>query len=164
MGVVLIIYSVLLYILDLSMVKGLSYINYVLIIAGLIWFTINYRNTSLGGNISYGQALGYGTIIVVLAALISSIYSYIFMKYIDPSFVEKLIAVGEQEMINQGMSDDQIEMAQSMQKRFMQPGLMNIMGFVWFSILGFIITLITSAIVKKEGDPYKSAMQEVESE
>jgi hypothetical protein len=162
LGIVLIIYSVILYMLNLNMNKTLGYVNYVFIIGGLIWFTKSYRDNSLNGTMSYGQALGYSTIMVVTAALISSIYSYVLMKYIDPSLIEKIIALGEQEMINQGMSDDQIEMAQSMQKKFMQPGLMNIIGFITFSILSFIVALITSAIVKKEGDPYKSAMQEVE--
>jgi len=162
LGIVLIIYSVILYMFNLSLVKGLNYVNYIFIIAGLIWFTKNYRDNSLGGNISYGHALGYGTIIVILAALISTIYSYVLMKYIDPSLIDKMIAQGEQEMINQGMTDDQIELTQSMSKKFMQPGLMNTMVFVFFSIINFIIALITSAIVKKEGDPYKTAMQEVE--
>ena len=162
LGIILIIYSVLLYILELSLNKSMGYGTYLFIIAGLIWFTLSYRNNNLGGSISYGQALGYGTVMIVIAALISSIYNYIFISYIDPSMIDKMIAMGEEELLKQGMSDEQIEMAQSIQKKIMSPGLMNIFGFIGMVIVGFIINLITSAIVKKEGDPYKAAMQEVE--
>ncbi len=162
LAIVLIIYSVLLYILDLSTNKSLGYITYLFLIVGLWWFTKSYRDNNLGGNISYGQALGYATIIIVVAALISSIYSYVFLKYIDPSLIDKMAALGEEEMLKQGMSDEQIEMTQSMSKKFMKPGLMNIMGFLGTVLIGFIIALITSAIVKKEGDPYKTAMKEVD--
>ena len=66
----------------------------------------------------------------------------------------------KEEMLKRGMSDEQIEMAQSMQKNFMNPGFINIMGFVVTSIWGFVLALITSAFIKKEGDPFKTAMQE----
>ncbi|HAN18653.1 MAG: hypothetical protein A2X13_13500 [Bacteroidetes bacterium GWC2_33_15] len=160
LGIALIIYSVLLFIFDLSMNKSLGYINYVILLAGLIWFTKSYRDNNMGGIISYGQALGFGTMVVVFAALISGIYGYIFMKFIDPSIIDKIIALGEEEMLKRGMSDEQIEMAQSMQKNFMNPGFINIMGFVVTSIWGFVLALITSAFIKKEGDPFKTAMQE----
>ncbi|MGE0088964.1 MAG: DUF4199 domain-containing protein [Bacteroidales bacterium] len=162
LGIVLVIYSVLLYILDLNMNKSIGYISNLFIIVGLWWFTKSYRDNNLGGNITYGQALGYAMVIVVVAAIISSIYSYIFIKFIDPSVIDKGMAMAEEEMIKQGMSDDQIEMAQSMSKKIMSPGLMNIMGFIGTVVIGFIIALITSAVVKKEGDPYKTAMKDVE--
>jgi len=41
---------------------------------------------------------------------------------------------------------------------------MTIMGFIWTMIFGFIIALITSAIVKKEDDSFKNAMQEINEE
>jgi len=162
LGIALIIFSVLLYILDLTTTKGMNYISYVIIIAGIIWATKTYRDNNLGGTISYGQALGFATMVVVIAALISSIYSYVFMKFIDPSVIDKIIAMGEEEMIKRGMNDEQIEMTQSMQAKFMKPGLMNIIGFFALVLWGFVLALITSIFMKKEGDPYKTAMQEVE--
>ncbi|MDX9696702.1 MAG: DUF4199 domain-containing protein [Bacteroidales bacterium] len=162
LGIVLIIYSVLLYMLDLNMNKSLGYVTYLFLIVGLWWFTKSYRDNTLGGTISYGQALGYAMVIVVVAALISSVYSYVFLKYIDPSMIDKIAAMSEEEMLKQGMSDEQIELAQSMSKKFMSPGLMNIMGFLGTSVFGFLIALVTSAVVKKEGDPYKTAMKDVE--
>jgi hypothetical protein len=162
LGIVLIIYSVLLYILDLYLNKSLGYVSNLFLIIGLWWFTKSYRDNTLGGTISYGQALGYATVIVIVTALISSIYSYVFLSYIDPSMLDKIAAMSEEEMLKQGMSDEQIEMAQTMGKKFMNPALMNIMAFIGTVIFGFLIALITSAIVKKEGDPYRTAMKDVE--
>jgi hypothetical protein len=64
--------------------------------------------------------------------------------------------------MEKGMSDDQIEMAINMQKKMLQPFIMTILTFFGTAIFGFIISLITSAILKKQGDPYQEAMQDIE--
>lgn len=160
-GLVIIIYSVLLYVLELNLIQALGYVVYVIFIAGFILGTKAFRDTNLNGNISYGKAFGYSIVILLVASIIYSIYSYLLIAVIDPDLVDKMIAVGEEKMLEKGMTDDQIEMAQSMQKKFMSPSIMSIFTFVGTMFFGTIIALITSAIVKKEGDPYQEAMQDV---
>ena len=163
LGLALIIYSVILYVMDLSLNKYMGWVSYLIIIGFLIYATKSYRDNNLNGNISYGKALGFATLVVLFAAILQAIYTYLYITVIDTEFVNKLIAMTEERMIEQGtMSDDQIEMAISMQKKMMKPVLMSIMGLVSTMFFGFIIALITSAFIKKEGDPYQSAMQDIE--
>ncbi|MBU8891624.1 MAG: DUF4199 domain-containing protein [Bacteroidales bacterium] len=162
LGLALIIYSVLLYIFDLNLNKSLGYVSYIIILAGLIFWTKSYRDNNMNGFITYGQALGFGTMIVIVAAVLSAIYTYLFVTVIDPDIIDKILAISEEEMLKKGMSDDQVEMAQSFSKKFMSPVVMSISGFIGTSILGFILSLITSAFLKKEGDPYQEAMQDIE--
>ncbi|MCK5029063.1 MAG: DUF4199 domain-containing protein [Bacteroidales bacterium] len=161
-GLVIIIYSVLLYVLELNLIQALGYVVYAILIAGFILGTKAFRDTNLNGNISYGKAFGYSIVILLIASIIYSIYSYLLITVIDPDMVDKIIALGEEKMLKQGMTDDQIEMAQSMQKRFMSPVFMGIMSFIGTMFIGTILALITSAVVKKEGDPYQEAMQDIE--
>lgn len=162
LGIVLVIYSVLLYLLDLSLNKYLGWVSYIITIAVIVYATLNYRKNSLDGNISYGQALGLATIIIVFGALLSSIYSYIYVTVIDPGYIEKALATAEEQLINKGMPDDQIEMGLSIQRKMMQPFIMSIMTLVGYTIVAFIIALISSAFLKKEGDPYQEVMQDIE--
>ena len=162
LGLALIIYSVLLYIFDLNLNKYLGYVSYIIIIAGVILGTKSYRDNNLNGFITYGQALGFGTMLVVVAAVLSAIYTYLFVAIIDPDIIDKILAISEEEMLKKGMSDDQVEMAQSFSKKLMSPVVMSITGFIGTSIVGFILSLITSAFLKKEGDPYQEAMQDIE--
>lgn len=162
LGLILIIYSVLLYVMDMNLNKYVDWISYILIIGIIIYGTKKYRDDNLKGIISYGQALGLSTIIIVFGALISTIYTYFFISVIDPDYINKVLAAAEEQLLKKGMTDDQIEMAIAMQKKMMKPVLMAIMGFFVTVIVGVILSLITSAFLKKEGDPYQNAMQDIE--
>ncbi len=62
----LIMISLMIYLFDLSGITWLSYLAYVVLLAGIILGTIKYRNDDLGGFITYGKALGFGTLVSVL--------------------------------------------------------------------------------------------------
>ena len=149
-GIVLIIYSLLMYFIGLSLEKWVSYISYILMIAGIIYSTIQYRNNVLDGSISYGKALGFGTLVIMFASIITAVYSYVFYTYIDPEMITKILEMAEEEMVNKGLSDEQIEMAIEMQSKFMKPGLMSLIAIPSITFMGFVFSLITSIFLKKE--------------
>jgi hypothetical protein len=164
LGLAIIIIAVLLFIFNLHLKSYTNYIYYVFIIAFLIWGVKSYRDNSLNGVISYGKALGFSTIIVLIASLIFGIYSYLLISIIDPDYIEKMLALAEEKLLKQGIPDDQIEMGLSLQKKMMFPFLMSFFSFLGMMFWGFIIALITSAFLKKEGDPYQNAMQDIDEE
>jgi len=149
MGIVTIIYSLLMYFLDLSLEPWVNWASFVFIIGVLIFATITYRDKVLGGTITYGQALGFGVLTILVSVIISAIYSYIFMTIIDPEFVNKLLAMQEEKMIEQGVPAEQIEKGMEMVKKFMQPAVISLISIPSNMFFGLIITLITSAILKK---------------
>ncbi len=150
LGIVLIIYSLIMYFLGLSLQKWVGYINYVLMIGGIIYSTIQYRDNVLGGSITYGKALGFGTLVIMFGSIITAVYAYVFYAYIDPDMITKILEMAEEEMVNKGLPDEQIEMALEMQSKFMKPGLMALMSLPVVTFFGFLFSLITSIFLKKE--------------
>ena len=164
-GMGLIIYSVLLYILELSSNKALGYISFLIIAVGLFFSMKAYRDNVQNGIMTYGRGLGIGTLTLLVSAIISSIYVYIFFKFIDPGAVEQLLIAAEENMIAQGrLSDAQIEASMNITRKMMTPVFLTISGFFNNMLFGFIFVLIISAFTKKEGDPYQAAMQEIEED
>lgn len=161
LGLILIIYTVLLYVMDMSFNKGLTYVSFLFMAAMIFYGSKSYRDNSLGGYITYGRALGISMIIVLIAGIISTIYFLIHTSVVDTEYVTKLIAAAEEELLKKGMTDDQIEMALSIQKKMMKPSIMAVFGLIGTGFWGLIISLITSIFVKKQGDPYQEAMQDV---
>ena len=100
LGLALIVYSVLLYIFDLNLNSYLSWVNYIIIVGVVVYATKNYKDNSLNGIMTYGQALGLGTLIILLGVLLSSIYYYIFVTAIDPDFLSKGLAVMEEKLLD----------------------------------------------------------------
>jgi len=150
LGIALIIYSMLMWFLDLSLEKWVSWVSYIIMIGGIILGTKNYRDNSLNGSITYGQAVGFGVMMLLFASVVSAIYSYIFLSFIDPEFINKILQMTEDQLIEKGMPDNQIEMAIEMQRKFMKPVIMALMSIPSYTIVGLIISLITSIFLKKK--------------
>ena len=163
LGLITIIYTILLYVMDQSFNKTLGYVNSLFIIVMVYYGAKSYRDNYLNGYITYGRALGISMIIVLVSGVIGTIYFFIHTNIIDTEYLTKSLQYAEEELIKKGtMSDDQIEMAISMQKKMMTPAIMALIGLVGSAFWGFIISLVTSIFVKKQGDPYQEAMQDIE--
>ncbi|HEX2921629.1 MAG TPA: DUF4199 domain-containing protein [Bacteroidales bacterium] len=154
LGLASVIFTLLLWILDLYFNKGLSYI-FILISVFLIYYFIkSYRDNYLHGRITYGQSLGAGVIISIYYALVTAVFTYILFVYIDPGLVEKSLAKAEEQLIARGgLSEDAIAQAMSMQEKLMSPAIvapLSILGSVFF---GTLASLLVSIFTRKEGNP-----------
>ncbi len=149
-GIGLVVLSLLGYLFNMAGVSWFSYLSYVILLAGIIWGTLQYRNDGSGGFISYGRALGYGTLISVFAALISSIFIIVFYQYIAPDALEQIKAVTAERIIeaNPEVTDEQLDVF----LRFTSPLVMAITSIFALTFIGFIFSLVTSAFIKKN-DP-----------
>ncbi|MCF6241756.1 MAG: DUF4199 domain-containing protein [Bacteroidales bacterium] len=150
LGIVLSIYSLIIYFLGATLEKWAAYPSYIIMIAGIIYATIQYRDNMLNGSITYGKALGFGTLVMLFAGIILAIYSYVLYTLIDPDLITRILEKAEEEMVNKGLPDEQIEMALEMQSKFMKPWIMSVMSIFGSVFAGFIISLFTSIFLKKE--------------
>ncbi len=166
LGGALILYSVALLIVGESINKALAPINYLIMAAGIYYFQVQYRDHELGGYIRYSKALSYGVALMACASLINSLYTVILMKYIDPSLLDQIRIMQEEQLMAQGLPDDQIEMAMKLSSWFLKPVGLAISGMFGFIIIGFVVSLITSIFVKKNDDEnaFNDAMSELKSE
>ncbi|SET60059.1 DUF4199 domain-containing protein [Hymenobacter actinosclerus] len=100
------------------------------------------------GFMSYGQGLGIGTILTVVAGVISSIFSYVYMTFIDPSYMGRVMDLTRAKMETQGLDEAQIDQAMAMTSKFSSGPLTIVFGILGAAIVGFIISLIVSAFTK----------------
>ncbi len=154
-GLILVVYSVLLYLTDFYFNKALGFIQYIIIFIGIYLGTKTYRDKELGGFIKYGKALVFGLIISVFVGIIVIFFNFIMMRYIDPGLVDKNMAIMEETFQNSrfiaaDQLDEMLEKArESMTSVWSIPS-----GVFVFSSIGFIFSLITSAFLKKDPNPF----------
>jgi hypothetical protein len=154
LGLVLVMYSLLLWMFDAIMNQYLGYVSFIFTIAGITLATMAFRDQEQGGFITYGRALAVGTLTAVFAGIITSVFTYLLYTVIDPGLIDKTFMMMEEKYYDAGMNDAQIEIALTMAKRFTNPVMMMVFGFFGSAFFGFIISLITSIFIKKEGDPF----------
>jgi hypothetical protein len=154
MGTIGIVYTLLMYFLDLSLNKSMGYIFIALSIFLLYYFIKSYRDNYMHGYITYGQAVGAGVIIYLYYSIISAIFTYILYTFIDPGLTKKLLAMVEEQMIKSGrVAAEQLDTIMAFQKKIMIPEIQAPLGVIFNMIFGTIIALIVSIFIKKEGNP-----------
>lgn len=143
----LIILTLIGYLAKLQGVTWFGFIGYAVLLAGIIAGTINFRDDSGGGYISYGRALGFGTLTAVIAGFISGLFILVFYQFIAPDALEALRSEAEIRVLEMhpNASDQQIEMARMM----VNPILMFIGSLLSYAFIGFIFSLVTSAFLQK---------------
>lgn len=146
-GLICVIYSFILAMTDNSMNRALSSITYLFIIVGMV-MAFKYFKQHNGGFMSYGQGLGIGSLMSLIAGLLTSVFMYIYAKFIDTEMMNRAMEMQRVEMEKQGMEDAQIDQAMEMASKFSGPEMILIGGTIGMLIVGFIIALIVSAIMK----------------
>lgn len=152
LGLALIVFRLVLFLLDVDMESYVNFSIYVVLAIGLFWGIVNYRDVHRQGLISYGGAFGSGFAIGLYASVLLGIFTYFFVQYIDPSLVEQVMIKAEEGMLDQNpnMTDEQIEQALSMVEIFSSPVMLAVMGFIYNVVISVIFSLIIAIFAKRE--------------
>lgn len=114
--------------------------------------------TENGGFMKLSDALKVGLGVALIAAILGAIYTYMLMTYIEPTYMEQVLAAQQEAMIEQNpnMTDAQIERTIEMSSMFSGKGIIVAFQIIGGLFFGFIISLIAGLILKKE-NPYAAA-------
>jgi len=156
-GIIMVLEFMAGYILDIDPVSNQAYgvfinvLNYLILPVLFIFLQCNnYKKANLG-YISFGQCLKIGVTICLIAGLIYALFTVAF-NLIFPDFVEDLLRKTRTVILaqNPAMTEDQITVALSITRKFMQPYIVVPATVAMFSFIGLIYSLIIGAIVKKD--------------
>jgi len=148
-AIVFIIYGLILQLTGLAANQALGYVNLVFMII-LFVLAHNAFKAANEGYMAYGQGVTIGVIISLIGGTISSIFTFIYLKFVDDSMIKIAMDQAYDKMAQKGLSDEQIDQAMKMTEKFMTPTMMMIFGIIFTFIFGLIIALIISAITQKK--------------
>lgn len=151
-GLVLIVLSLILYVANLYMNEVLRYLEYVIMIAGMVIGSLQYRKVQLKGFMTYGQAFSANFLIGLFATVVSVIFFFFYIKYINTGLIEEIMAQVRTKMEAKAgnMSQEQMEQAMMWTEKFMSPVWMVIWGFLVSAFWAAILSLIIAIFIKKK--------------
>jgi len=157
-GVAMIIFSLIMFLLDLYLNKAVSWISYLFLAGGMFYGTFEYRKKSTTGFMTYGKAFTSCFWIGLFAGIVASVYMFVFAQFIHPGLVQELLDQIRTNMAttNPNMSDEQIEQAVAITAKFMSPAMMTFWGLVVYAVSSAIIGLILAIFLKKEDPSMKT--------
>lgn len=153
LGLVMVVISVVTYVTGLA-IQGAQWPTaiYYLIFPIVIFYAISQYKKSNANLLSLSDALKVGVLIGVISAIVFVIYSLIFNYIIDPDFINQMIAVAKDKMIeeNPDMTQEMIDQGMKIVEMFANPALMGAFWVAMSGLFGLIYALIGGLVMKKE--------------
>lgn len=117
----------------------------------ILWLGIKaVREESPQQAMSYGKGVGTGTLISLYSGLMSSIYSYIHFKFVNPDFADYQMAMIRPKWEAAGMGEAQMDQAEKITRSMMGPGVQAVLTPIFVVIIGLICSLIIAAFLKRK--------------
>ncbi len=140
-------FFVIMNVAGMDMQGPLSYIGWAISIA-VIYLAHKYYKENGDGYMTIGQGVGIGFWTGLVSAFISSPFTYLYIKFVDTSFIDNIKDKQIEKMQEQGMSDEQIDQGMQFAAMFMSAEAILIMGIVGGIIMAIIFALIISLFTK----------------
>jgi len=118
---------------------------------GVIVYGLKAFKSENSGFLSIGEAIKVGLAISLVAGIIGALYNFIFITYIEPGFVNQMLDVAREQMVEQNpeMTQEQMDMAIGISEKMMQPSIMFAIGIIGSLFFGFLVSLISGLIMKQ---------------
>jgi hypothetical protein len=152
LGLIFVVYTLIIYYLDLMFNVYQGYILYLIQILSLFILIKTYRENYKNGFITYGQAISSGIVISLYTAIIYAAFIYILYAFIDSGLVNKQLAGMEENFVKAGLPQNFIDSGLEMQKKFLQLKIFAPIRLISNFLGGTIISLIVAIFIRREGN------------
>lgn len=150
-GLVLIVFTLILFLAGVGEKSPIQFISYVLLIGMIFWGMVNIRDKQLDGVMSYGKAFSTGFWIALFASILVGIFTFFYLKYINPGFMTNHLAEARMKMEERpGITQAQVEQGMKMARTFASPIVSAIMALIWEVIIGTVLSLLIAIFAKRE--------------
>lgn len=146
-GLVSVIFSFILFATNLDQ-SPVRWLGVVIVVGGMVMAHRQFKQQT-GGFMSYGEGLGIGVLLSVVSGIISTLFSYVYVTFIDQDYMSRVMETTRTKMEQQGnMSDAQIEQATAMVQKFSSGGWILLFGVIVSLVTGLLIALAVSTFTK----------------
>ncbi|GAB3737057.1 DUF4199 domain-containing protein [Spirosoma lituiforme] len=156
LGLVLMAITLIMYLTDQSTNPLFSGLTLGAVVALLVLAMRDYRTLN-GGYMTYSEGLGIGALLSAVAGLLSSAFSTFYNVVIDPTVQQRAMEQAREKMEAQGnMSDESIDQAMEWSQKLQSPGFTFIAGVFGTVIVGFLLSLIVAAFIRRnKANPFE---------
>ncbi|GAB3849504.1 hypothetical protein GCM10028822_13990 [Hymenobacter terrigena] len=146
-GLVSVIFSFILFVTHTDQSPA-RWLGLVILIGAMVMAHKTYKQAN-SGFMNYSEGLGIGAFMSGVSGVISTAFSVLYMKFIDPEYMGRMADTARANMeAKGGMTDEQIDQGVAMMQKFSTTGWMILFGIVGSVLGGLLIALIVSAFTK----------------
>jgi len=137
------------YLTDQTTNSAFSGLTLAAMAAFLVFAMRDFRSLN-GGYMTYGEGLSIGSLLSAVGGLLSAAFITFYNVVIDPTVQQKSFDMAREKMEEKGnMSDEQIDQAMEIAQKFQSPGFTFVAGVFGTLIMGFLLSLIVAAFIRR---------------
>lgn len=128
------------------------------VVVSVVWLVMAHKAFKLAnsGMMTFGQGVLIAVVMLLISGVLSGLFNYVYLHYIDPEFVERMKAGMVEFMERNNVPDEQIE-ASAAKMGKMQVGLGKaLLGGVGNGVtLGLVLGLVVSAFTRQKPSEFE---------
>lgn len=148
-GLIQIAYFLILTTVGIGTSRGFAPWGGTLISVILIFLAHKYFKENGDGFMTYGQGIGIGFWLGLVSAVISSFFTYIYAKFIDPGYISAIREKAIEDMEAQGQTQEQIDVAMKFVEMFTSAEAILFLGLIFGVLIMVVVALIISIFTQK---------------
>lgn len=152
-GSTIVFYELLLYIFGMTNNKTLENVSLFLFVLGVFITVRRFRELESGGFISFKNAFLLGFLTCIFIGAIGAIFSYFQFKYMSPHLIDEMMEAAQENLINKGIPDAQIELQTRIMESILKPGFISVISFFGSLLSGSIMSVIVAVLLKRDENP-----------
>jgi hypothetical protein len=126
----------------------LRFISFAVLVGGLVMAMRHFKENN-HGFMSFGEGVGVGAVLSAVVGVLSAIFTYVYMNFIDTDVVTRMMDKARSDMeARGGLTDEQIDQGMAMAGKFMNGPIMMAIVVVSSLLMGLLLSLVVSAIIK----------------
>ena len=155
-GLIMIVISIIASFMELQANGYFQWLGYGIFLVGVI-LSISQYGKQINYNSTFGNYFAHGFKVSALVTLMMIVFLVVFMT-VFPEFKDKAMEEAKKGMAEKNLSEDQVEQALNMTKKFFMVFLIGgaLLGYL---IVGAIASVIGAAITKKDPHPLQGINQ-----
>ena len=135
------------------------WLSTIIMVIGIIVLCIQFGKQQTDG-VTFGKVFGYGFKIALFVSVIVVLYSLLSINVIFPEIIDQILVKTRTDLqAKGGMTDEQIDQAVAMTKKFMQPIPLSIFTFLATHFFETIASLLGEK-KKKKSEPVPTVFQD----
>lgn len=149
LGGILVVITITVQAAGLSEASWTRYITYIVVIGMIIVAQRAFKDKG-DSFMSYGQGIGIGTVVGLIASTVNAIFLYVYLKFVNSEMIEEMKIAQLEALKDQGYDQDTIEQTMELTEIVMKPGPVSLIGLVTLAFMTFVISLIITIFTRKE--------------
>lgn len=148
-GLILIAFRVVTFLADIDKEKWVVYLSWGVLLLAII-FCIYDAKKGQKNLISFKDAFNTGFFAAMLGILISSVYLFIHVQFVDTTFFEVMAQLQKAEVIKAGVSEELAEKSLQMASQFNTPLIYTAIDCIFNIFMSAVFSAVSAVIMKKD--------------